>query len=139
MSPEAKIAIAGGAVIVMTVVVVAMKMMIRRAPLRLKKSKFRREWKQLQAFCKDKTTWPDALQRADKLLDKALIKRGFKGKSTGERIVAAQRTFSDNDMLWFAHKLSRKTEENPKLKLSEKDVKEALLSFAQALKDLNAL
>lgn len=139
MSPEAKVAIAGAAIIVLTFVVGFGKIAIRRAPLRVKKSKYQKQWKQLQQFCKNKETWPDALLAADKLLDKALIKRGFKGKNMGERLVSAQREFTDNDGLWFGHKLAREVQENVETKLKEKDMKEALLGIGQALKDLGAL
>ncbi len=139
MSPELKIAIVGTVIIVLTFVVGFGKLLIRRAPLRVKKSKYQKQWKQLQQFCKNKETWPDALLAADKLLDKALIKRGFKGKNMGERLVSAQREFSDNDGLWFGHKLAREVQENVETKLKEKDMKEALLGIGQALKDLGAL
>ncbi len=139
MSPEEKIAAVGAGIIVLTLVVVIAKFLLRRAPLRLRKRYYQKKWKQLHVYCKNKETWPKALQAADNLLDRALIKRGFKGKNMGERIVSAQRKFSDNDSLWFGHKLVRKLEEDPDLKLREKDVKEALLGIGQALKDLGAL
>lgn len=139
MSPEAKIAIIGAGIVVITFVVIIAKLLLRRAPMRVKKNKFQRKWLELQKYCKDKKTWPEALVTADQLLDKALVKKGFKGKNTGERLVSAQRKFSDNDAVWFGHKLTRKVEENPELKLKEKDVKEALMGIAQGLKDLGAL
>lgn len=139
MSLEAKLALAGVVVVIITVIVAALKLIIRRAPMKLKKSKFKKEWRTLQANCKQKETWPNAIIQADKLLDKALIKRGFKGKNTGERIVSAQREFSDNDALWHAHKLSRKLEDDPSSRLTTTEVKKALLTFAQALKDIGAL
>ncbi len=139
MSPEEKIALLGAGIVVLTIVTVAAKLLWRRAPMKVKKTKFKKQWLELQKYCKDKATWPEALVAADQLLDKALIKKGFKGKNTGERLVSAQRSFSDNDAVWFGHKLTRKVEENPEVRLKEKDVKDALLGFGQALKDLNAL
>lgn len=139
MSPEAKIALLGAAIIALTFIVIAMRLVLRRAPLRVKKTKFQKRWRELQKFCKDKQTWPEALVAADQLLDKALVKKGFKGKNMGERLVSAQRKFTDNDAVWFAHKLTRKIEEDPEKKLKERDVKDALRGFGQALKDLKAL
>jgi hypothetical protein len=139
VSPEEKIALAGAIVVALTFITVVAKVFMRRAPLRVKKTKFQKQWHELQKFCKDKSTWPQALTTADQLLDKALLKKGFKGKNMGERLVSAQRKFTDNDSLWFGHKLARKIEENPNLKLKEKDVKDALLGIGQALKDLKAL
>lgn len=111
----------------------------RRLPKRLHSEKFLGDWKELQAFCRDKNTWGKAITDADKLLDKALKRRKFKGKRMGERMVAAQRTISNNDQLWFAHNLAKKVIANPTMKLKETDVKMALIGFRQALKDLGAL
>jgi hypothetical protein len=139
VTPEAKIALIGAFIAVLTLLVFVFKVLVRRAPLKVRKPKYQKKWKELQQYCKDKETWPKALSLADDLLDKALIKRGFKGKNMGERIVSAQRKLTDNDAVWFGHKLARRVEEDPELKLKEKDVKEALLGIAQALKDLGAL
>jgi hypothetical protein len=105
-----------------------------------KTEKFAIKWKELQNYCRDKATWKDALVEADKLLDKALKKRKFKGKSMGERLVNAQRFITDNDDIWDAHNLVKKLINTPeKVRLKDTDVKEALISFREALKDLGAL
>jgi hypothetical protein len=57
----------------------------------------------------------------------------------GERMVKAQRLFTDNDGVWFAHKLRNKIDADPTIKLKESEVKQALVGFRQALKDLGAL
>lgn len=110
-----------------------------RIPKKLKPEYFVSQWRDLQAFCKDKKTWPDALTQADKLLDRALKKRKFKGKTMGERMVSAQRTFTENDAAWYAHNLYKKTVADPKFRLKESEVKDALMGFRQALRDLGAL
>lgn len=111
----------------------------RRVPKKLNVDKYLDDWKELQAFCRDKNTWSQALIDADKLLDKALRRRKFKGKSMGERMVSAQRMINNNDQLWFAHNLAKKVIADPAMKLKEADVKMALIGFRQALKDLGAL
>ncbi|MEK7602875.1 MAG: hypothetical protein AAB459_01345 [Patescibacteria group bacterium] len=110
-----------------------------KLPKKLKVDKFINDWQELQLFCKDKTTWPHALSAADALLDKALKRRKFKGKSMGERLVNAQRTLTNNDGVWFAHNLCKKVIEKPATRLREADVKSALIGFRQALKDIGAL
>jgi hypothetical protein len=110
-----------------------------KIPKRLKPNYFVHHWKQLQSFCKEKEQWPHALSQADALLDKALKKRKFKGKTMGERMVSAQRTFTDNDGAWFAHNLYKKVTADPDFKLREADVKDALMGFRQALRDMGAL
>lgn len=117
-----------------TLILVVLKM-----PKRLKVDSFVDQWRDLQAHCRNKDTWPDALREADKLLDKALKKRKFKGRTMGERMVSAQRVFSDNDGAWFAHNVQKKLVNDPSFKLRESDVKDALVGFRQALRDLGAL
>lgn len=135
MSLETIAMIVGGVFVgLVSLLVIALKI-----PKRLKKDHFMICWKDLQAHCKDKSTWPDALKEADRLLDKALKKRKFKGRSMGERMVSAQRTFSDNDGAWFAHNIYKKVTADPNFKLREADVKNALVGFRQALRDLGAL
>jgi len=111
----------------------------KKRPRRIKVDKYVTKWKELQQYCKKKETWPNAVLAADKLLDNALKRRRFKGKSMGERMVSAQRTFIDNDAVWFAHNLSKKILADDTYKLREADVKNALLGFGQALRDIGAL
>lgn len=111
----------------------------KRLPKKLKTDKFIADWKELQSFCRDKSTWPDAVLEADRLFDKALKKRRYKGKRMGERMVAAQRDLSSNDQLWFAHNLAKKVAAEPEFKLKETEVKTALVGFRQALRDIGAL
>lgn len=121
------------------VLLVAGLLVKRRIPKKLKEYKFLAKWRELQRFCKDKTTWPKAITEADKLLNEALKKRRFKGKSMGERLASAQRSINNNDEVWFAHNLYKKITDQPDIKLKETDVKKALFGFREALKDLGAL
>lgn len=135
MSIETIAMIVGG----FTVGLISLGIVLVRMPKKLKADHFAACWKDLQGHCRDKNTWPEAIQEADKLLDKALKKRKFKGKTMGERMVSAQRTFTDNDAAWFAHNIFKKIKADPNFKLREKDVKNALVGFRQALRDLGAL
>ncbi|HUD06218.1 MAG TPA: hypothetical protein VMR18_04885 [Candidatus Saccharimonadales bacterium] len=99
---------------------------------------FRTKWRELQKFCGEKDTWPMAVIDADKLLDQALRKSHFKGKTMGERLMSAQRTLSDNDSVWYGHKLRNKVV-HEEFKLKKRDVQDALMGIRQALKDLHAL
>lgn len=121
------------------VVAAGLVYLVRRRSRHLNVDKFTQQWKELQAYCKQKETWPQALQEADNLLDAALRKRRLKGKSMGERMVSAQRMISNNDAMWFAHNLVRRMAEKPEARLKEQDVKTALVGFRGALKDLEAL
>lgn len=109
----------------------------RRQPL--KTEHFQEQWRELQQLCRTKEDWPKAIASADHLLDEALRKKRISGKTMGERMVKAQRTFTDNDSVWFGHKLRTKIDTDPEMKLKEDDVKTALVGIRQALKDLGAL
>lgn len=118
---------------------VAAAVLFRVLPKRLKRDKFTRKWKQLQENCRDKATWSQAIISADKLLDEALKKRKFKGKTMGERLVSAGSRFTNNDGIWFAHNLCKKVLTDPDARLKEKDVMHALVGVRQGLRDLGAL
>jgi hypothetical protein len=111
----------------------------RVRPRVLKIEHFQEQWQVLQKLLSDKTRWSDAIVEADKLLDEALKKKRFRGGSMGERLVKAQRLFTDNDNLWFGHKLRNKIDADPTVKLKETEVKQALMGIRQGLKDIGAL
>ncbi len=110
-----------------------------RRPRPLKLEYFQNKWQELQKLLPDKKQWATAIVDADALLDEALRKKRFRGRSMGERMVKAQRLFTDNDGVWFGHKLRNKLDAEPATKLKEKEVKQALLGIRQALKDVGAL
>ena len=110
----------------------------RKRPKELKPEYFQAKWKEAQNFCKTKESWPLAVINADNLLDEALRKRRFKGKTMGERLVSAQHELTDNDAVWYAHKLRNRLVHETDVKLKQGDVKKALVGIRQALKDLGA-
>lgn len=113
--------------------------MARRPRKELDRNYFQAKWKQLQAGLSKPEAWPMAVIQADNLLDEALKKRHFKGKTMGERLVSAQKTLSDNDGVWFGHKLRNKLVHEVDIKLTKKEVHKSLMGIRQALKDLGAL
>lgn len=105
----------------------------------LNREYFTRRWQELQKGLKKPDAWPMAIIQADSLLDEALKKKRFKGKTMGERLVSAQKSLSDNDAVWYAHKLRNKLVHEVDIDLKQKDVQKALIGLRQALKDLGAL
>src|SRR5262249_15550478 len=101
MSAEVLIAVIGAALAIMGLVTY----IIRRPKKELDKSHFSSKWRELQKKCAKADTWALAVIDADSLLDEALKKKHFKGKTMGERLVSAQRTINNNDGVWFGHKL----------------------------------
>lgn len=100
---------------------------------------FTEKWQAAQKLCSKKETWPLAIINADKLLDEALKKCHYKGKTMGERLAAAQRDLSDNDGVWFGHKLRNRLVHDENVNLRQSDVQKALMGLRQALRDLGAL
>ncbi|MDB5170605.1 MAG: hypothetical protein JWO35_299 [Candidatus Saccharibacteria bacterium] len=100
---------------------------------------FTQRWQALQKHCVTRKTWPQAIIEADNLLCDALKKSRYKGKSTGERLVAAQRMLSDNEGVWFGHKFCKQIGDQDVRKIKKQDVMDALTGFRQALRDLGAL
>lgn len=135
MTIEMKIIIASGVFTGLVLIALA----YWQLPKRLKSNKFGSRWTELQGYLKDHNKWSDAVIMADKMLDEALKRRKFKGGSMGERMVSAQRYFTNNDDIWFAHNLCKKLKAHQDMKLKEEDVKDALIGFRQALRDLGAL
>ncbi len=127
-------------VAILLVIVVSILLMLRkRKQKRLSPESFQDKWKDIQKQCANKDTWPDAVAAADTLLDEALKKKRFRGKTAGERLTKAQRVLTNNEAVWFGHKLRSKIESGVMSRLQEKDVKQALVGIRQALKDLGAL
>lgn len=111
----------------------------KRQPRLLNSEQFQAKWQELQKMCADKKLWKSAVNQADQLLDEALRKKHIRGRSMGERLVHAQRMFTNNDGVWFGHKLRNRVEAEPDMRLKEADVKDALVGIRQGLKDLGAL
>jgi len=135
MSIEKLVALAAaGLVAIVIVIIVAVKL-----SKRLKPDHFTHKWSVLQKRCSDKNEWSIALREADDLLDVALKKKRIKGRSMGERLVEAQNMFTDNDAVWYAHKLRKKIDTEAELTLKKEEVQRALLAFRTALRDVGML
>ena len=131
--------LAVGALIVLLLLVFGTSFLLKRKPRKLNQTYYQDRWQALQGLLKEKATWPLAVIDADKLLDDALKRSKYKGKTMGERLVSAQRDIKNNDNVWFGHKLRNRLVHEEKVKLRERDVKDALMGIRAALKDLGAL
>jgi len=127
------------AVVTGVVVLVILVLLVRLSRRRIKPDQFKQKWQDLQKFCASKETWPLAIITADKLLDEALKKKHFKGKSMGERLVSAQRDLTDNDGVWYAHNIAKKLMDEAAIRLKQTDVKKSLVGYRQALRDLGVM
>lgn len=132
---ELLIAVIGAGLGILGLITWASKFMKRG----LNQQYFTAKWKELQKGLSKQEAWPMAVIQADSLLDEALKKRHFRGKTMGERLVSAQKSLSDNDAAWYAHKLRNRIVHEVDVKLTQKDVQKALFGLRQALKDLGAI
>ena len=112
-----------------------------RCRRKLNVDKFTARWQNLQLLCRSRKTWPQAIIEADNLLCEALKRNHYKGKTTGERLVAAQHKLTSNDTVWVGHKLRNRVDQKEVdvRKLKKKDMVIALSGFREALRDLGAL
>lgn len=138
-SPKMTMVLAAVGVLVILIVLFGSSIVVRRSRRNSKYASFKPRWQEVQKLCGKSDTWPMAIINADKLLDDALKLMGFKGKTMGERLVAAQRTLSDNDSVWFGHKLRNKLVHEDVPKLQKQDVQTALKGLRQALIDLGVI
>lgn len=129
-----------GAIVLGIIVLVVLARLSRTRPRSLNQQYFEKRW--LELLTRVRTGYDGmilAVIDADKLLDEALKKQKYKGKTMGERLVAAQRTLTDNDGVWYAHKLRNRLVHEPSSRLKKNEAKEALAGIRQGLKDLGAL
>lgn len=93
---------------------------------------------EIQAKWKDLIREPDhrqAIMEADKLLDYALTRMGYKG-SLGAKLKKSPKLFTKINDVWAAHKVRNNIAHKINYTVDEKTYKEAMLQFKQAFKDL---
>ena len=107
----------------------------------LKREKYQSRWLKIESSLKrdNDASHSMAILNADKLLDQALRDRGFKGKTMGERLKAADKEWSKSDHVWAAHKIRNKLAHEPDVKVSYEIAARTLVAFKRALKDLGAI
>ena len=80
-----------------------------------------------------------AVIEADKLLDKALMEMSLPGKTMGERMKAASNKFTQNNSIWYAHKMRNMIAHEHNVKVDYMKATHALKAYRQALRDLGAI
>ncbi len=125
-------------VIVILIVLLVFYMVSQKIQLR-KRSRFVVRWHELQKLCVNPSNWNRVIVESDKLVADVLKQEHFKGKNVGEKIVSAQRVLTDNDAIWFCHKLANQIND----KIISVDDKKLLIKvingYRQALVDLMIL
>ncbi len=80
-----------------------------------------------------------AIITADKLLDRAMREKGFKGQTMGERLKYHSGSFADINSVWAAHKLRNQIAHEHTSRVPRAETTRALASFKKALQNLGAL
>lgn len=125
--------------VVILAVLVTARIVFRRKRPKLNQKYFESKWKEIQEMLIDMNGAKMAVIEADKLLDEALKQLHIGGSTMGERLVAAQRKLTNNDAVWTAHKLRNRLVHETEIRLKKSQIKDALIGFRRALKDLGAL
>lgn len=127
-------------ILVVGVGLIVLITLTRRTPKGLNKEKYQEDWLKIEHLVSDDvTTQHMAIINADKLLDRALKERGFKGRTVGERMCSASREFTKRDAVWGSHKLRNKIAHEENVKTNVQLTRRVLASYKYALKDLGAL
>lgn len=91
-------------------------------------------WREVELAFEDED-YQEAVINADKILDYVLGRKGLHG-SMGEKLKKGYYLFSDLNGVWSAHKLRNRVAHELGDDIEEKQVKDALKKFKQALYDL---
>lgn len=129
-----------GILVIGILLIVVISVSRRGAPV-LDVEKYRSRWLAIEAQLKrdEASSYQLTVLNADKLLDKALKERGFRGETMGERMKAAKETWSNANNVWSAHKLRNQIAHEHGARITYDDARRALSSFKQALKDVGAI
>lgn len=128
-------------VLIVGILLIAVISLSKRGSVSLDVERYRSQWLAIEAQLKrdEVSSYHLAVLNADKLLDKALKERGFKGETMGERMKAAKEVWSNANAVWGAHKLRNQIAHEHDVRVSYDDARRALGSFKQALKDAGAI
>jgi hypothetical protein len=111
----------------------------RKSPVGLNREEYRSKWLSIEtSLGQDSGSQHMAILNADKLLDKALKAKGYKGETMGDRLKNARSAFRNNNAVWAAHKL-RNQIAHEDIVIKPTTARQALKAFKNALKDIGAL
>jgi len=127
-------------VLVVGLILIFVMTMSRRGTRQLDRQAYQKDWLAIEmSVSSEPHSQQFAILQADKLLDRALRERGYKGETMGERMTAASRVFTRRDAVWAAHKLRNRIAHEDKVRINSGLTKKALASFKRALKDVGAI
>lgn len=128
-------------VAVLLVAVTVFALISRARGNSLNVERYRSDWLKIErSLIKDnEASYHLCILNADKLLDRALRESGFKGKTMGERMKSANKTWSNANLVWTAHKLRNQIAHETNVQIQYDTARRALGAFKQGLKDVEAI
>lgn len=120
---------------------VAVIALAKRGPVGLDVQKYRSRWMTIENQLKrdEVSSYHLSILNADKLLDQALKEKGVQGATMGERMKKHQKSWSNANNVWSAHKLRNQIAHETDVDINYDNARRALASFKQALKDVGAV
>ncbi len=129
------------AILVFAGILFAVIALTKKGPRQLDVEKYRSKWLAIERqLTRDNVgSYSLSVLEADKLLDQALKDRGISGETMGARLKQLQKTWSNANSVWSAHKLRNQIAHESEVKINYDSARRALSSFKQALKDVGAI
>lgn len=129
------------AILIFAAILFAVITLTKRGPAKLDVEKYRSRWMTIEHSLKrdEVSTYHMSVLNADSLLDKALIDKGIQGATMGERMKQLQKTWSNANNVWAAHKLRNQIAHESDVKMTYESARRTLMAFKQALKDVGAI
>ena len=129
------------AILVFGAILFAVISLTKRGASTLDVAKYQTRWMAIEQQLRrdEPTSYQITILNADSLLDKALKEKGIQGETMGERMKQMQKSWSNANNVWSAHKLRNQIAHESEVKINYDNARRALGSFKQALKDLGAI
>jgi len=129
------------AILIFGAILFAVVMLTKRGPKHLDVEKYRTRWMAIEQQLKrdEAMSYSMCVLNADTLLDQAMRDKGVPGATMGERLKQLQKSWSNANNVWTAHKLRNQIAHESNVRLDYDGTRRALASFKQALKDVGAI
>lgn len=129
------------AILIFAAILFAVISLTKRGTQHLDVDKYRTRWMAIEQQLKreEQSSYPMSVLNADTLLDQALREKGIQGSTMGERMKQLQKTWSNANNVWGAHKLRNRIAHESDVPLDYENTRRTLMAFKQALKDVGAI
>ena len=129
------------AVLVVGALLIAIVAYTHRSGSALNKQDYQCRWLSIETRLNKNNvaTYQLVILDADKLLDKALRERKFRGETMGARMKSAQNTWKNANHIWGAHKIRNRIAHETDVQLTYEITARSLAAYKQGLKDLEAI